>query len=160
MIPLLLEAMKKTLIEGLRDLPMVHQCKEGDKARPPHVWIGDLPPKRSDKDWGALPCVLLVPLSGHLNEDGGEVEVALICIVYNPEQGDSAGAEYDLANLMSKVAQLLIEALESKGCPLDDRFVLKPDKRGQILPWQKSDQQPKPFTQATIISTWRYKSWE
>ena len=160
MIPLLLEAMKKKLSEGLSDLPLVHQGKDGDKAAPPYVWVGDLPPKRSEKDWSALPCVLLVPLSGHHGDEGAETEIALICIVYNPEKGDGSGGENDLANLLSKVVGLLIDALDSKGHPLDDRFILRPDNRGRVLPWQKSDQQPKPFLQATIISTWRYKGWE
>ena len=160
MIPLLLEAMKKTLTDGLSSLSLVHQSEHGDKVGPPHVWIGDLPPKRNGKDWSALPCVLLVPLHGHHGDEGAETTVALICIVYNPEGGDGTGGETDLALLLSKVAGLLIDALDSKGCPLDDRFILQPDDRGRILFWQKSDQQPKPFTQATMTSTWRYKGWE
>ena len=160
MIPLLLATMKDKLTKGLGVLSLVHQGKDGDAAGPPHVWIGDLPPKRDGKDWGGLPCVLLVPLSGHHNDEGAEVEVALICIVYNPEKGDGTGGESDLANLLSRVTAILIDALDSRGRPLDDRFILQPDHRGRVLPWQKSDQQPKPFTQATIISTWRYKGWE
>jgi hypothetical protein len=160
MIPLLLSAMKKKLTVGLGDLSLVHQSKDGDKAGPPHIWIGDLPPKRSGQDWSGLPCVLLVPLSGHLDDGWGEVEVALICIVYNQEEGDATGGEFDLANLISGVTRLLLDALETRGCPLDDRFNLVPDKRGEVLPWQKSEQQPKSFTQATMLSLWRYKSWE
>jgi len=160
MIPLLLEALKKRLAAGLGDLALVRQCKDGDKAGPPHIWIGDLPPKRSKEDWSALPGVILVPLSGHLGDEGGEAEVALICVVYNPEDGDGTGAEYDLGHLLSRITRLLLEALETKGCPLDDRFILLPDKSGKVLPWQKSEQQPKPFMQATMVSTWKYKGWE
>ena len=160
MIPLLLEAMQEKLTAGLSGLALVHQSGEGHKAGPPHVWIGDLPPKRTGKDWTGLPCVLLVPLAGHHDEEGAEVEVALICVVFNPEDGDGTGGENDLSVLLSKVAGLLIDALDSRGCPLADRFVLTPDNRGRVLFWQKSEQQPKPFIQATITSTWRYKSWE
>ncbi len=160
MIPLLLEAMKAKLMAGLKDLSLVHQSEQGNKAGPPHVWIGDLPPKRNPKDWSGIPCALLTPLGGHHSEEGAAADVALICVVFNPEDGDGSGGENDLANLISKITGLLIEALDSKGCPLDGRFVLEPDRQGRILPWQKSDQQPKPFIQATMTSTWRYKGWE
>lgn len=160
MIPLLLKAIQEKLADGLKTLPLVHQGEGGNKAAPPHIWIGDLPPKRNSKDYSNLPCILLVPLGGHHSEEGAVVEIALICVCFNPEEGDGTGGENDLANLLSKVTELLIDALESKGCPLDDRFILEPDRQGRILPWQKSDQQPKPFIQATMTSTWRYKGWE
>lgn len=160
MITLLLEAMKHKLMSDLKNLSLVHQSESGDKAGPPHVWIGDLPAKRGQKNYSGLPCVLLTPLSGHHDEEGAEATVAIICVVYNPEEGDGSGGENDLANLLSKVTGLLIDTLDSKGCPLDGRFVLTPDSRGRVLPWQKSDQQPKPFIQATMTSTWRYKGWE
>lgn len=160
MIPLLLEAMKEKLAAGLNSLSLVHQSEQGDIVGPPHIWIGDLPPKRKNNQWTGLPCVLLTPLSGHQGEEGAVVEVALICVVFNPEEGDGSGGENDLAVLLSAVTGLLIEAQASKGCPLADRFILEPDGRGRVLHWQKSDQQPKPFIQATMTSTWRYKGWE
>lgn len=160
MIPLLLQSLRERLTKGLNGLSLVHQVEQGYKAGPPHIWIGDLPPKRSPKDWGGLPCILLMPLSGHYGDEGAVVEVALICVVFNPEEGDGTGGENDLSILLSAVTGLLIDALESKGCPLADRFILEPDSRGRVLAWQKSDQQPKPFIQATMTSTWRYKGWE
>ena len=160
MIPLLLESLKKKLTEGLREMALVHHSKDGDKTGPPYVWVGDLPPKRDPKDFSGLPCVLLVPLASYIDNGMGEVDIALICVIYNPEKGDAMGAECDLANVLSRVRGLLIDALESKGRPLDGRFVLVPDQHGNVLAWQKSDQQTRPFIQATMSSVWQYKDLE
>lgn len=157
----LTKTLKGHLANTLAGLKLVRQAAGQDQAGPPQVWIGDLPPKRG-KDAVAreLPCVIVIPYGGH-QEEGAAVEtIAMVCIVYNSEEGDGEGGENDLATLISAVYEALMPALESKGLPLAKRFVLEPDYRGRILPWEKSSQQPRPFLQATITSQWRYKGWE
>lgn len=155
-------ALKKHLETELAGLNLVHQSDDGrDQAGPPRVWIGDLPPKRrKDAAGREIPCVVIVPHAGHQEDGHGMETVALVCIVYNPEDGDGEGGENDMSILISGIFKALMPALESKGRPLANRFVLEPDNRGRILPWEKSGQQPRPFLQAAITSQWRYKGWE
>lgn len=155
-------AIKEHLASALSGLSLVIQAANGEKkAGPPCIWIGDLPPKRGkDKPDREIPCVIIIPLAGH-QEDGCGIEaVALVCIVFNPEDGDGEGGENDLSVLISTIQGALMPALESAGEPLSRRFILEPDNRGRVLPWEKSGQQPRPFLQATITSQWRYKGWE
>lgn len=158
MSSLLAGKIKEHLDEGLKNLMLLGQSSAGLEKRPPKVWIGDLPPKRKDKDSRELPCVLIVPLAGHFEEGSMVMTVALLCVVYNQEDTDGAGAETDLLNLISKIAELLLPA--GQGTPIARRFILEPDERGRLLAWTKSENQPKPFVQADIITTWRYKAWE
>ena len=154
---LLTQKIKEHLEAGLADLPLLGQTSSGLEKRPAKVWIGDLPPKRKDKESRELPCVLIVPLAGHFEEGAMVMTVALLCVVYNNEEDDGTGAETDLLSLISKIAQLLLPA--GQGAPIANRFILEPDEKGRLLSWTKSENQPKPFVQADIITTWQFKSW-
>nr|WP_294510540.1 hypothetical protein [uncultured Bilophila sp.] len=150
----ILPALKKYLEEGL-DVLLVGQAEGGDAVTPVRVFIGDLPPP--EKGRKPFPCIILVPLGGH-HEGGMETAtIALICCVYNPETGDAEGAEQDLARLMSDTGRALCFCRET---PLQGRFILTPDSQGRLLPWEKTEMKPRPFTQAVMLSCWQMKGWE
>ncbi|UQZ90693.1 hypothetical protein C4J81_16380 [Deltaproteobacteria bacterium Smac51] len=155
----LINSLKKHLTEATADLKLVAQSDGGDILVPPRIWTGDLPPKKKNGSVREIPCVVIVPFSGHMDsEQFSCAAIALICCVYNPEDGDSTGGETDLAALISKVSGALYPA--SQGVPLAGRYILGPDLSGRLLHWEKGDTQPRPFLQATITSHWSYKGWE
>lgn len=171
MSAVLLMRLKSHLEKALRPILLLGQSDDGDVECAAQVFIGDLPPKRQhrarpgqqpssgESDAGRnLPCVVIVPVAGH--QEGGEnVEtVALICVVYNPQSRDAEAAEADLAVMLSTVTGVLAPC--ANGDPLAKRFSLDEDNRGRILPWVKSEAQPRPFLQTTITSVWRYRGWE
>ncbi len=136
--------------------------KAEPQVGPPKIWIGDFPPKRgADQANRELPAVLIVPHAGNLIVPGSaSLAVAMVAVIWNPEEGDGEAAENDLANLISGVQQALYPALDSVGVPLVKRYVLKADGQGRVLPWEKANSQPRPFLSATILSQWQYKHWE
>jgi hypothetical protein len=166
MSALLHKRLKEHLEAALAPLKLARPAVEKggeETVGPPRVFLGDLPPKRSDAASREVPCVLLLPLAGH-HEDGGDgyteavAVIALLCVVYNPEDGDGEGGEADLAALLSAVTGALLPC--AHGVPLARRFVLEPDKQGKILEWVKGQEQPRPYLQATMTSQWRFKGWE
>ena len=154
LVPLL----RKHLVQALSGLMLVQQSGQDDVPRPPQVFIGDLPAKRQEKDAREIPCVVVVPLSGFQQEGANVTEVALVCAVYNKEDGDAEGVEGDMALLLSAVTRALMPC--ANGVPLGRRFVLGPDHKGRLLPWAKDEKQPKPFMQATMTSIWTSQGWE
>ncbi|MDR2573268.1 MAG: hypothetical protein LBC94_02795 [Desulfovibrio sp.] len=168
MISLLQLRLKEHLSAALAWIKLYGQSDRGDVTTSPQVFIGDIPPKRKntpDRTVREVPCVVIVPLSGHIEvEDGAATSVALIalsCCVYNPdreENGDVTGVESDLANLVSAVCAALLPCAE--GEPLARRFVLVPDEKGKTLAWVRPEEQPGPFASATITSRWHFKGWE
>lgn len=135
---------------------------EGEPSRPVQVFIGDLPPKKRrpgdvEKPGEPFPCVVLIPLSGQ--SDGGEdaVTVALVCGVYCGDAGDAEGAESDMALLLSRIRQSLTPCRRDA---LDHRYRLTEDAKGRLFPWEKSDMQPRPYIQATVMTCWRMKGLE
>lgn len=168
MSAVLLMRLKNHLEEALQSVLLLGQSDDGDVDCAAQVFIGDMPPKRqhrgrpgqppSDDSGRNLPCVVLVPVAGH-HEGGENVEtLALICVVYNPQSRDAEAAEADLGVMLSAIAGALTPC--ANGVPLAKRFTLEADSRGRLLPWVKSEAQPKPFLQATITSVWRYRGWE
>ncbi len=164
MSPLFLPALKARLLADLADLRLdwrgSGECVE--PCRPVRVFIGDLPPKKrhagdTDKLDDRFPCVLLVPVSGHSNDGEDAVTVALICGVYCGEEGDAEGAEMNLALLLSRIRQSLTPCLKT---PLERRYRLTGDAKGRLFPWEKSDMQPRPYIQATVMTEWRMKGLE
>ena len=162
---LLQRKLKEHLETALAPLKLAGPAVSGegeDTAGPPRVFTGDVPPKRSDAASREVPCVVLVPLSGHHETGDGYTEavavIALICVVYNPEEGDCEGGEADLAALLSAVTGALLPC--AHGTPLARRFVLDVDAKGKLLTWTSGRDQPRPFLQATMTSHWRYKGWE
>ena len=160
--------LKAHLEEALRPILLLGQSDAGDVECAAQVFIGDMPPKRqnrakpgqppSDDSGRNLPCVVIVPVTGR-QEDGESVTtVALICVVYNPQSRDAEAAEADLAVMLSTVTGALAPC--ANGEPLARRFNLEADSRGRLLPWVKSEAQPRPFLQATMTSIWRYRGWE
>lgn len=161
--------LKAHLIAALSSVRLAGQARVGEQVGPPRVYIGGLPPKRrpqGEDDPREVPCVVIVPHRGRLEIDSGgaitEESVGLICVVYNSGDdavdGDFEGVEADLANLVSAVIGALLPCAE--GRPLARRFVLVPDDQGKMLAWAKAEEQPRPFLQATIVSTWNFKGWE
>jgi hypothetical protein len=169
MIALLQMRLRDHLRDSLAHLRLLGQSAKGDVEAAPKVFIGDTPPKRKKGQGGSdtreLPCVIIVPLSGHLQTDDGATEsetvMVICCCVYNPEsgtQGDLEEVEGDLANLLSAVIGALLPC--SQGVPLNKRFILSPDERGRLLSWIRPEEQPKHFSAVTITSRWQYKGWE
>ena len=172
MIALLQMRLRDHLRESLSHLRLLGQSGQGDVQTTPKVFIGDTPPKRMKANAATpateareLPCVVIFPLSGCLQVDGGAVEseavMALCCAVYNSEkgeQGDLEEVEGDLAALISAVTGALLPC--AQGVPLAKRFVLHPDEKGRLLPWVRPEEQPKQFSAATITSRWQFKGWE
>lgn len=150
----ILLALKKHL-EGNLNVRLLGQSLESDAVTPVSVFIGDLPPP--EKGRKTFPCIILIPVGGH--HDGGieAATIALICCVYNPETGDAEGAEQDLARLMSDTGRVLCSCRET---PLQGRFILTTDSQGRLLPWEKTEMKPRPFTQAVMLSCWQMKGWE
>jgi hypothetical protein len=168
MISLLQLRLREHLLTALSALKLRGQSDQGDVTTAPQVFIGDIPPKRKntpDRIAREVPCVVVVPLSGHIEvDDGAGASVALIalsCCVYNPDRedaGDLTGVESDLAHLVSAVCGALLPCAE--GEPLAKRFVLIPDEKGKTLAWVRPEEQPGPFASATITSRWTFKGWE
>lgn len=164
MNPLFLPALKARLLADLADLRLdwrgSGECVE--PCHPVQVFIGDLPPKKRrpgdvEKLDDRFPCVLLAPVSGQSNDGEDAVTVALICGVYCGEEGDAEGAEMNLALLLSRIRQSLTPCLKQ---PLERRYRLTEDARGRLFPWEKSDMQPRPYLQATVMTCWRMKGLE
>lgn len=159
MLATFLPALKAHLVSALAPLHLIRPKDKNTEATlsAPQVFIGDLPSKQADRE--DFPCVLLVQVGGGQGEGETQLTVGLICCVYNAEEGDREGAEMDMALLISAVTQALMPCAAS---PLNRRYRLVPDPRGQdtFLPWKKSDEQPRPYMQATIVSHWRMKGFE
>ena len=170
MNPYLLTAIKNRLEKDLADLHLVWRAPapEPDPVplattpRPVQVFIGDLPPKKRRSGTvepldESFPCIVIAAVSGHW--DGGEdmATVALIGGIYAPEEGDAEGAEMDMAVLFSRIRQSLFPCRKH---PLEERYRLTEDTRGRLFPWEKSDMQPRPYMQATLLTHWRMKGLE
>jgi len=162
MNPFLLTALKKRLQDDLADLMLeTRDGKDEDKRRPVQVFIGDLPPKKrapgqTDPLGEYFPCIILVPTSGSLEDGEDATVVAVIFAVFCPEDGDAEGAEMDFALLLSRIKQSLRPCVTK---PLEKRFRLIEDAKG-YFPWEKSDMQPRPYIQATMMTHWRMKGLE
>lgn len=167
MIALFLPVLKARLLADLADLRLdcrtsAASASQKKSACAVRVFIGDLPPKkRGSGDTEVLddrfPCIVLVPLSGQTDSGEDAVTVALICGVYCGEEGDTEGAETDMILLISRIRQSLIPCLKE---PLEARYRLTPDEKGRLFPWEKSDVQPRPYVQATLMTQWRMKGLE
>lgn len=167
MSPFFLPALKARLLADLADLRLDRRVPDvtGDApepSRPVQVFIGDLPPKKRrpgcpDKSDEPFPCVVLIPTSGQTDDGEDAVTVALVCGVYCGDAGDAEGAETDLAVLLSRVRQSLAPCVR---LPLDRRYRLTEDAKGRLFPWEKSDLQPRPYIQATVMTHWRMKGLE
>lgn len=163
MNPFLLPSLKERLLTDLATLQLECRHAEATEERQAvQVFIGDLPPKKRkpgtiDPLQEFFPCIVIVPVAGQ--EDSGEaaVTVALVCGVYNAEDGDAEGAEMDMALLLSRVRQSLTPCLKEA---LDKRYRLTPDSKGRLFPWEKSDMQARPYMQATMMTQWRMKGLE
>lgn len=166
MSPLFLPALKARLLADLADLrldwrgPVKEDAPED--TRPVQVFIGDLPPKKRcpgdvEKPDGPFPCVVLIPASGQTDDGEDAVTVALVCGVYCGDAGDAEGAETDMALLLSRIRQSLTPCRKEA---LDRRYRLTEDAKGRLFPWEKSDMQPRPYIQATVMTHWRMKGLE
>lgn len=166
MNPFFLPALKARLLADLADLRLDWRGSvpegEAEPSRPVQVFIGDLPPKKrrpgdAEKPGEPFPCVVLIPASGQTDDGEDAVTVALVCGVYCGDAGDAEGAETDMALLLSRIRQSLTPCRKEA---LDRRYRLTEDAKGRLFPWEKSDMQPRPYIQATVMTHWRMKGLE
>lgn len=165
MNPSLLTALKKRLLTDLADCTLENRASEaetGTALRPIQIFIGDLPPKKRNPGTGDrlqefFPCIVLTAVTGYAADGEDEAGVALVCGVYSAEDGDAEGAEMDLALLLSRIRQSLYPC---STYPLEQRYRLCPDSRGQFFVWEKSESQPRPYMQAVLMTHWRMKGLE
>lgn len=143
-----LRALRKELEKPLATLPL--EQRQDDKAAPPPVYIGQLPP-RSRAETGAF--VLLQPLSGKQDEDSFHlVDVAIRVCVYN---SGLEAAENDLFNLLELIRRELAPFRQQS---MDGKYVLIAGDG--LLPWTRPDDQAQPYLEAYIISTWKLWGYE
>ena len=123
------------------------------------VFVGDLPAKTADKPF---PCLILVPVNGYHNGDGGVcTTIAIIAGLIGTDEDEANGAEIaetDLAALLTNITRCLLPCAEA--APLQDRFILLPDDKGRFLPWEKAEGQARPYCQTVITSHWLGRGWE
>lgn len=147
-------AIRRVLEERLIELPLAVPSRSGhpEGTRAATVFIGDLPPKGDGPDQ-AFPFVLLQAKSGHFNGTEAVARVLIRCGVYNREPGDNGEAvENDLSNLATFIRRLLFPYSQE---PLESKYNLEPDGKGEFLPWERPDQQPQPYAESWIASIWR-----
>ncbi len=164
MNPFFLKTLQKHLIERLADFRLEWRG-EGDAPDgygAVRIHVGDLPPKQRRPGMvgrlaDSFPCVVLVPVSGESVSGEDAVSVALVCAVFCGEEGDAEAVETDCALLLSRLRQALQPCLKQ---PLDQRYRLTTDDKGRLFPWEKSDLQPRPYLQATLMTRWCMKGIE
>lgn len=156
MNPFLLLALKTHLLTNLDERHFVGKGPDNvDSLQSAQVFIGGLPPQNPQRE--SYPHVLIIPRQGHACQGETVVTVALVCGIYNPEPGDAEGAEMDMALLLSRIRQSLFPCVK---CPLDSRYRLTEDAKGRLFFWEKTDAQPRPYMQATLMTHWRMKGLE
>lgn len=166
MSPFFLPALKARLLADLADLRLDRRGPDvtgetPELSRSIQIFIGDLPPKKravgAESVDEPFPCVVLIPASGQTDSGEDAVTVALVCGVYCGDAGDAEGAETDMALLLSRIRQSLTPC---RAQPLDRRYRLTEDAKGRLFPWEKSDLQPRPYMQATVMTHWRMPGLE
>lgn len=157
---LLLKSLRDYLLPRLAGLPLaIHgrdargcplPADEGkERMRPCAVHLGSMPPTVNEAV-SAAPFIVLQVMDGN---DSGErlenIRVALrLCIVAE----DTEAAENDLLNLVSQIRLWLMEL--PGGCL--GKFRLLPYGESESrLPWERPDEQVRPFLQAHVFTEWQ-----
>ena len=129
----------ETAVKDLR-LPV----KNGS-PRAPVVFNGYLPPKRSRMD-DDLPCIVVRPENGEINDDETEVTVSIIIVCYSEE----FDGYIHCMNVMQKIKNLLC-SLENG--ILANKYVLK-----LPMKWENIADQPYPNWQIDIETHWCFNT--
>lgn len=157
---LLLQALRDYLQPRLAELPLAIHGRDAkgcpmpqddgkESMRPCAVYLGSMPPT-SQEAISAAPFIVLQPLEGHDTGDHFEnARVAIrLCIVAE----DDEAAENDLLNLLSQIRLWL---LELPGGALGKFRLLPYGEDNTRLPWERPDEQIRPFLQAHIFTEWQ-----
>ena len=122
-------------------------------TRPATVCVGSLPAKKEGGEYDA-PLVLIQMMSGHDEDGASHAVIALRLVVWNE---DGEAGENDLLNLLG----LLRRAVQAcRQTPLDEKYVLEPDERGQLAAWVRPDEQPPHFLEAYVLTNWKMQGFE
>lgn len=127
-----------------------------NKIEQVNIFIGDFPPKKNISDH-PFPAVLIIPVSGYSHAGQDVVSVALVPCIYCGEAGSAETAEMDMALLISIIKRALAPCEKE---PLCARYKLEKDSKGTLFTWKKSDLQPRPFMQASLMTDWIMKGLE
>lgn len=143
----LLQKLREYLEPRLKTLPLAVYGRNEPalkQMRPCKVFIGSMPPTQQDAI-ALAPFILLQAMDG---EGAGftNIRVAIrLCIVADEPEA----AENDLMNLLSEIRLWLFSLPEGV---LGKVFRLLPDDG---LPFERPDEQVRPFLQAHIFSRWQ-----
>lgn len=133
-----------TAIKGaVNDLRL--PVKNGE-PRAPIVFNGYLPPKRSKSESDDIPCVVVRPENGDINDDETEVTISIIIVCYSEE----FDGYLHCMNVMQRIKNLLC-SLENG--ILDKRFVLK-----LPMKWENIADQPYPNWQVEMETHWCFNT--
>ena len=122
-------------------------------TRPATVCVGSLPAKKEGGEYNA-PLVLIQMMSGH-DEEGCSCSVIALRIVVWNEDGEAG--ENDLLNLLGLLRRAVLACRQN---PLDEKYVLEPDERGNFAAWVRPDEQPPHFLEAYVLTNWKMQGFE
>ena len=121
-------------------------------TRPATVCVGSLPAKKEGGEYDA-PLVLIQMMSGH-DEGASHAVIALRLVVWNE---DGEAGENDLLNLLGLLRRAVLACRQN---PLDEKYVLEPDERGNFAAWVRPDEQPPHFLEAYVLTNWKMQGFE
>ena len=122
-------------------------------TRPATVCVGSLPAKKEGGEYDA-PLVLIQMMSGHDEDGASHAVIALRLVVWNE---DGEAGENDLLNLLGLLRRAVLACRQN---PLDEKYVLEPDERGNFAAWVRPDEQPPHFLEAYVLTNWKMQGFE
>ncbi len=158
---LLQKALQAHLTQSLAVLPLETKIKgrdgknaEGEHTRTARVFVGDVPKRKAGQE-EVIPFVSVHEQAGHTGDHGmTRTELLLRCAIFSEDEEDAA---QELSNLVQSVRHVLSPLCQH---PLDSRYRLLTDDKGRLLPWERPLEQPSPYAEAYILTTWEYKGFE
>ena len=115
--------------------------------------MGSLPAKKEGGEYDA-PLVLIQMMSGHDEDGASHAVIALRLVVWNE---DGEAGENDLLNLLGLLRRAVLACRQN---PLDEKYVLEPDERGNFAAWVRPDEQPPHFLEAYVLTNWKMQGFE
>lgn len=122
-------------------------------TRPATVCVGACPAKKEGGEYDA-PLVLIQMMSGHDEDGASHAVIALRLVVWNE---DGEAGENDLLNLLGLLRRAVLACRQT---PLDEKYVLEPDERGNFAAWVRPDEQPPHFLEAYVLTNWKMQGFE
>ena len=98
--------------------------------------------------------VLIQMMSGHDEDGASHAVIALRLVVWNE---DGEAGENDLLNLLGLLRRAVLACRQN---PLDEKYVLEPDERGNFAAWVRPDEQPPHFLEAYVLTNWKMQGFE